>query len=95
MQTFWKPAAAVALLVMGSVLGSCQSKPAEQPATTTEAAAPAASAASADSTTAPVATAAYICPMGCEGSASNTTGKCPVCGMDLEANTAAKPAASL
>ncbi|WP_460614798.1 heavy metal-binding domain-containing protein [Hymenobacter seoulensis] len=92
MQTFWKPAATVALLVIGSVLGSCQSKPAEQPAATTEAAAPAASA---DSTTAPVATAAYICPMGCEGSASNTPGKCPVCGMDLEANTAAKPAASL
>jgi hypothetical protein len=29
---------------------------------------------------------AYICPMGCEGSASAVPGKCPVCGMDLVEN---------
>jgi len=27
-------------------------------------------------------TAAYICPMHCEGSGSEEAGKCPVCGMD-------------
>lgn len=26
---------------------------------------------------------AYICPMECEGSASDEAGKCPECGMDL------------
>jgi len=31
-------------------------------------------------------TAAYICPMHCEGSGSETAGTCPVCGMDYEAN---------
>jgi hypothetical protein len=30
---------------------------------------------------------AYICPMKCEGSASDKPGKCPVCGMDLVKNT--------
>lgn len=29
--------------------------------------------------------AAYICPMKCEGSASDKPGKCPVCKMDLVA----------
>jgi hypothetical protein len=29
---------------------------------------------------------AYICPMECEGSASYSPGKCPVCGMDLVKN---------
>lgn len=29
---------------------------------------------------------AYICPMKCEGSASDQPGKCPVCQMDLEKN---------
>lgn len=33
------------------------------------------------------ANAAYICPMKCEGSASDKPGKCPVCGMDLVKNT--------
>ena len=27
-------------------------------------------------------TAAYVCPMHCEGSGSNEAGKCPACGMD-------------
>ncbi|MDB5263377.1 MAG: hypothetical protein JWQ14_2660 [Adhaeribacter sp.] len=29
---------------------------------------------------------AYICPMQCEGSASDAPGKCPVCSMDLVKN---------
>jgi hypothetical protein len=41
----------------------------------------------------PVMAAAYICPMGCEGSASNEPGKCPVCDMALEPNPDHKPAA--
>jgi hypothetical protein len=32
-----------------------------------------------------VAAASYICPMKCEGSASDKRGKCPVCKMDLVA----------
>ncbi|WP_416865684.1 MAG: heavy metal-binding domain-containing protein [Imperialibacter sp.] len=32
-----------------------------------------------------VAAASYICPMKCEGSASDKPGKCPVCKMDLVA----------
>ena len=35
---------------------------------------------------------AYICPMACEGSASNTPGQCPVCGMDLQQNPDHQPA---
>lgn len=31
-------------------------------------------------------TAAFICPMHCEGSGSASAGKCPVCGMDYVAN---------
>lgn len=31
-------------------------------------------------------TSAYICPMHCEGSGSEETGKCPVCGMDYVKN---------
>ncbi|WP_052595148.1 heavy metal-binding domain-containing protein [Aureispira sp. CCB-QB1] len=31
-------------------------------------------------------TAAYICPMHCEGSGSDEMGTCPVCGMDYEKN---------
>ena len=30
-------------------------------------------------------TAAYVCPMHCEGSGSDTEGKCPVCNMDYVA----------
>ncbi|MEQ9375290.1 MAG: heavy metal-binding domain-containing protein [Imperialibacter sp.] len=32
-----------------------------------------------------VVAASYICPMKCEGSASDKPGKCPVCKMDLVA----------
>ncbi|MEQ8706013.1 MAG: heavy metal-binding domain-containing protein [Phaeodactylibacter sp.] len=31
-------------------------------------------------------TAAYICPMHCEGSGSDAPGECPVCGMDYVKN---------
>ena len=31
-------------------------------------------------------TSAYICPMHCKDSGSETAGKCPVCGMDYVAN---------
>lgn len=30
-------------------------------------------------------TAAYVCPMHCEGSGSDSEGKCPVCNMDYVA----------
>jgi hypothetical protein len=36
---------------------------------------------------------AYICPMKCEGSASDSVGKCPVCAMDLEKNPDYAPVA--
>ena len=32
-------------------------------------------------------TSAYICPMHCEGSGSDSAGLCPVCGMDYVENT--------
>lgn len=34
----------------------------------------------------PEYTSAYVCPMHCEGSGSDTAGLCPVCGMDLVEN---------
>ena len=68
---------AVASLLLGS-LASCDSKPATEAGAATQA-----TVAPADSLAAPAATAAYICPMKCEGSASDKPGKCPKCGMDL------------
>jgi len=68
---------AVGLLLL-SVAGlstACESKPATQQSSATPA----------DSTQ-PVVAAAYICPMACEGSASDKPGKCPVCEMTLERN---------
>ena len=35
----------------------------------------------------------FICPMKCEGSASDSVGKCPVCAMDLEKNPDYAPVA--
>ncbi len=32
-------------------------------------------------------TSAYVCPMHCEGSGSDSAGTCPVCGMDYIENT--------
>jgi hypothetical protein len=79
--SFWKQAALGFLLMAGTCqLTACETKPAAQTA-------PAATAAPADSSRA--VAAAYICPMGCEGSASDKPGKCPVCEMTLEANPAA------
>lgn len=86
----WKSGVGTLLLGAGLLLAGCQAKPAEQAAATE---APAAT--PADSTAQPVATAAYICPMGCEGSASDKPGKCPVCDMDLEPNPAAKKGTEL
>lgn len=37
--------------------------------------------------TGPEYTSAYICPMHCKGSGSDSEGKCPVCGMAYVANT--------
>ncbi|MBG8555250.1 heavy metal-binding domain-containing protein [Hymenobacter guriensis] len=78
-----KKAAAGLGLVAAIALAGCQGEPtvstAENPATT---AAPTAQ------------TAAYLCPMACEGSASQQPGKCPVCGMDLEPNPAVKTGAA-
>ena len=31
-------------------------------------------------------TSAYVCPMHCDGSGSETSGACPVCGMDYVKN---------
>jgi hypothetical protein len=36
-------------------------------------------------------TSAYICPMHCEGSGSENSGKCPVCGMDYVVNEDYEP----
>jgi Heavy metal binding domain len=74
------------LVLLAASLTGCESRP-----TTTNAVAPPAATISADSTAVPTA-AAYICPMSCEGSASNKPGKCPVCDMTLEPVAASKPA---
>ncbi|RSK31234.1 heavy metal-binding domain-containing protein [Hymenobacter metallilatus] len=84
-----KRAASAGALVAVLLLAGCEAKPTAGQATT-----PAPPVAT-DSVAVPARTAAYLCPMGCEGSASNTPGKCPVCGMNLEANPGAKPAAQL
>ena len=44
-------------------------------------------------TAAKVEDKAYICPMKCEGSATDSVGKCPVCAMDLEKNPDYAPVA--
>lgn len=84
-------ALALCLLPVSGLLSSCEQKPAttEAPAAATEV--PAAT----DTEAVPTATAAYICPMGCEGSASDKPGQCPVCKMDLEPNPAAQPTTTL
>lgn len=75
-----KKAAAGLVLAAAIALAGCQSNTTASETTTPEV--PSAQ------------TAAYLCPMGCEGSASNEPGKCPVCGMDLEHNPAAKAGAA-
>ena len=88
---FWKRVVLALALSLPclAVLASCESKPAATEAAAVETAVPA------DSTALPVAAAAYVCPMGCEGSASDQPGKCPVCEMELEPNPAAKSASTL
>lgn len=81
-----KLAVAGVMLVAATALTGCSSQPAN---TAEKTAAPAAQAANSQ-----LATAAYRCPMGCEGSASNKPGKCPVCEMELERNPDYKPSAS-
>ncbi len=39
-----------------------------------------------DDKSGPEYTSAYVCPMHCKGSGSNSPGKCPVCGMAYVAN---------
>ncbi|SHL64697.1 heavy metal-binding domain-containing protein [Hymenobacter psychrotolerans] len=74
-----------ATLLLAAGLASCESRPAAVGT-------PEASAASTpDSTATPVVAAAYVCPMNCEGSASDKPGKCPVCEMALQPNPAAQP----
>lgn len=65
-------------------LASCKEKPAQEEQKTEAA------------TAAPAAASqqlAYVCPMACEGSASDKPGKCPVCGMDLMKNPEHQPQA--
>lgn len=90
MYSFWKRALPVCALVAGVGLSSCETKPAAQ-----EAAATTAPAATDSTATTPAVAAAYLCPMGCEGSASDKPGKCPVCEMNLEPNPAAQSATEL
>ncbi|NVO84002.1 heavy metal-binding domain-containing protein [Hymenobacter terrestris] len=88
--TYFKQAALAFCLLPTLALTSCE----QQAATTTETTTTEAPAGAGTEVT-PVATAAYICPMKCEGSASDSPGQCPVCKMDLEPNPAAKPATTL
>lgn len=62
-------------------LGACQNSTSEKAEVSTEAAATSEAADAAASEQ-----LAYICPMKCEGSASHTPGKCPVCSMELVKN---------
>lgn len=83
-----------ALAIVGSsLLGACQSPGADKAETTTT---ETITTDTAEKTTGTTETAqlAYICPMKCEGSASHTPGKCPVCSMDLIKNPDYKGAAA-
>ena len=84
MQNFpWKALATGLGLVVTAAFTGCEQKAATEQQPVSAETAPAT----------PAVAAAYICPMGCEGSASDKPGKCPVCGMELEANPAAHSAA--
>jgi hypothetical protein len=66
-------------------LAACKEKPAQEEQKT-----------EATTTAAPAAASqqlAYVCPMACEGSASEKPGKCPVCDMDLMKNPEYQPQA--
>lgn len=77
------------LATAGTLLLSGCDRKAETTTTTTatEPAATTATVTSSDSTRVATQAAAYICPMKCEGSASDKPGKCPTCGMDLVKNS--------
>lgn len=64
-------AALVFALSLGGAVSCTQQKPANEESQTTST---------------KITDKAYICPMKCEGSASDQPGKCPVCDMDLEKN---------
>ncbi len=77
---------AIIFAVGGSFwLGACNNNASEKANTTTQTTRPDTEA---EKTTGATETAqlAYMCVMQCEGSASNTPGKCPVCSMDLVKN---------
>ncbi|MDQ3291230.1 MAG: hypothetical protein M3Q05_08070 [Bacteroidota bacterium] len=76
----FKNIAFAVLVASSSFLGACNNTTSEKNSVTetTEA--------SATPDSASTVQLAYICPMKCEGSASNTPGKCPVCTMDLVKN---------
>jgi hypothetical protein len=70
-------------MLLTMLFGSgCSGNPDQKQTGTEASGTPATDANSAEAT----ATLAYICPMECEGSASNEPGKCPVCSMDLVKN---------
>ncbi len=78
---------AIILAMVGSTfLGACSNNTAEKTETTTEATG---TNTEAEKTTGATETEqlAYMCPMQCAGSASNTPGKCPVCSMELVKNS--------
>ena len=79
-----KLAAVGMMLTVATMLASCNS----QPTDTADKNAPVSQGATNQ------LAAAYRCPMGCEGSASDKPGKCPVCEMDLERNPDYKPVSS-
>ncbi len=74
---------AIAMTACGGSESAPAAEEAAAPATEQPAAQPdAAAAAHGDSAE---FTAAYVCPMHCEGSGSDQAGKCPKCGMDYVA----------
>ena len=68
--------AVLVLFTAVALLSSCGNKKEKKPDTTEQPA----------EKNGPEYTSAYVCPMHCEGSGSDTTGNCPVCGMDYVKN---------
>ena len=61
----------VLVLTLGGAVACTQQKPANEESQTTST---------------KITDKPYICPMKCEGSASDKPGKCPMCAMELENN---------
>ena len=80
-----KKFAIIFALAGGSFLSACNNNASEKAETATEATSTDTEAEKATGAT-ETAQLAYMCPMQCEGSASHTPGKCPVCSMDLVKN---------